>query len=389
MAAGVAQGGASLLDSLTSPEGLGLLVGIPAVAKLLPTKAAQVFSSLASGKFGYDIAKGLSTERMIELANALESKDPGKIAAALTSVAGDILFLAHPRQKSDAERSAELVRGETPTEVGPTKKPSAWTLGGLVPDTVKTAGEFARGPESRLPLESPETKFEGPKPEPPPAPTPEEAQRAQEKLNEYAPVRPEPPAEEPEPTREPEPRPVETQPREVRPEGPAAPREEAPAGEAPRAGRPEDAEAAGADRGPGVPEDAAPTEAVREGGGGPEPIPGGEPRGQVPPGVTPFVERRTGPQWDTTGEDIRYRNDRRAPGSFLKERPPAEPELKIEPPGRATRPTKGEGARAQAPRGRPWRSSGVRRRRSRRAWRTRRDAYRGAQGPDGARGRDS
>src|ERR1019366_3305377 len=53
---------------------------------------------------------------------------------------------------------------------------------------------------------------------------------------------------------------------------------------------------------------------------------------EAPASAIPPVERRVGPQWNDIGEDVRYQNDRRAPGNFLQERPPAEPELKIEPP---------------------------------------------------------
>ena len=58
------------------------------------------------------------------------------------------------------------------------------------------------------------------------------------------------------------------------------------------------------------------------------------PTAEAPASAIPPVERRVGPQWNAIGEDIRYQNDRRAPGNFLQERPPAEPGLKIpeEPP---------------------------------------------------------
>src|ERR1035441_2752669 len=202
---------------------------------------------------------------------------------------------------------------------------------------------------------SPEAPKAPKAPELPEPPTPEQLTRAQEATRAEVQVRPVPPAagqapdaNAPGPERGNEAAGDTHAVREERPAEVRAPAVDEAAGrvEAPAAGHdvqgegPDNVQAPEPARGPEGATDAAAAAAADRAGGEGEPGPRAEPNREVPPGVEAGLpdgmsDRRTGPQWSDTGEDVRYQNERRVPGShWLDTHPdtPLEPELNIAPP---------------------------------------------------------
>src|ERR1035441_6102639 len=296
----------------------GATPGLVQAAQGAPGAIARTIAS--SAEFGGVVGAQAAANTFLDTGDVSQAIKAGAEAAKSGVVTGAMLGVAHLRGAKTAEAQETPVSPEAP------KAPKA--------------------------------------PELPEPPTPEQLTRAQEATRAEVQVRPVPPAagqapdaNAPGPERGNEAAGDTHAVREERPAEVRAPAVDEAAGrvEAPAAGHdvqgegPDNVQAPEPARGPEGATDAAAAAAADRAGGEGEPGPRAEPNREVPPGVEAGLpdgmsDRRTGPQWAATGEDVRYQNERRVPGShWLDTHPdtPLEPNLNIAPPERGVPETTG------------------------------------------------